>query len=63
MDKSGEWIAIESMDLKEGAFQVYNLLGITENPNFYANKLLVHNRNAGTPGTAGGGGGTGGSAG
>jgi intein/homing endonuclease len=63
MDESGQWIAIESMDLKQGAFQVYNLLGITENPNFFANGLLVHNRNGGTPGTGGGGGGAGGGAG
>ena len=40
----GTWVKICKMEYEAGEFQVYNLLGITNNPNFYANGFLVHNR-------------------
>ncbi len=44
LTQENEWITVRNIKEMQGNHSVYNLLGITNNPNFYVNGLLVHNR-------------------
>lgn len=42
--KDGSEIAISSIEVIDGEFTVYNLIGVTPAHTFYANDILVHNK-------------------
>lgn len=42
--KDGSEVAISSIEVTDGEFTVYNLIGVTPAHTFYANDILVHNK-------------------
>lgn len=44
LTESGDWETLESIKYDDGLIQTYNLKGVGDNSNFYADGFLVHNK-------------------